>query len=33
MPRLSIFKPENGNDYRVLDRNIYEMFQDGGTDA
>ena len=33
MPRLSIFKPEKGNDYRFLDRNIFEMFQVGGTDA
>ena len=33
MPRLSIFKPEKGNDYKFLDRNIFEMFQVGGTDA
>lgn len=33
MPRLSLFKPEKGNDYAFLDRNISEMFQIGGTDA
>ena len=33
MPRLSIFKPEKGNDFQFLDRNISEMFQIGGTDA
>ena len=32
MPRLSIFKPEKGNDYKFFDRNIREMFQVGGTD-
>jgi len=32
MPRLSIFKPEKGNDYRFFDRNIKEMFTVGGTD-
>ena len=32
MPRLSIFKPEKGNDYKFFDRNIKEMFQVGGTD-
>ena len=32
MPRLSIYKPEKGNDYRFFDRNISEMFQVGGTD-
>ena len=32
MPRLSIFKPEKGNDYKFFDRNINEMFQVGGTD-
>jgi hypothetical protein len=26
MPRLSIFKPEKGNDYKFFDRNIKEMF-------
>jgi hypothetical protein len=32
MPRLSIFKPEKGNDYKFFDRTIKEMFQVGGTD-
>ena len=32
MPRLSVFKPEKGNDYRFFDRNIKEMFTVGGTD-
>ena len=32
MPRLSIFNPEKGNDYKFFDRNINEMFQVGGTD-
>ena len=33
MPRLSLFKPEKGNDFNFMDRNIAEMFQVGGTDA
>jgi len=33
MPRLSLYKPEKGNDYRFFDRNIWEMFQVGGTDV
>ena len=32
MPRLSIYKPEKGNDYRFFDRTINEMFQVGGVD-
>lgn len=32
MPRLSLYRPEKGKDYRFLDRNISEMFQVGGTD-
>ena len=32
MPRLSIFKPEKGADYKFFDRNIREMFTVGGTD-
>jgi len=32
MPRLSLYKPERGNDYKFIDRTIYEMFQVGGTD-
>lgn len=33
MPRLSLYKPEKGSDYKFLDRNISEMFQVGGTDV
>jgi len=33
MPRLSLYKPEKGNDYKFIDRQIYEMFQVGGTDV
>lgn len=32
MPRLSIYKPEKGPDFRFLDRVINEQFQIGGTD-
>lgn len=32
MPRLSLYKPERGNDYEFLDRQIEEMFVIGGTD-
>jgi len=33
MPRLSLYRPERGNDYKFLDKNIWEMFQVGGTDV
>jgi hypothetical protein len=33
MPRLSLYKPEKGNDYRFIDKNVWEMFQVGGTDV
>jgi hypothetical protein len=33
MPRLSLYRPERGNDYRFIDKNIWEMFQVGGTDV
>jgi hypothetical protein len=33
MPRLSIYKPEKGNDYRFFDRTMNEMFQVGGVDV
>ena len=33
MPRLSLYRPEKGNDFRFLDRNINEQFQIGGTDV
>jgi hypothetical protein len=32
MPRISLYKPERGNDYEFLDRQIEEMFVVGGTD-
>jgi len=32
MPRLSLYKPEKGNDYKFFDRTIKEMFTVGGTD-
>ena len=33
MPRLSLYKPEKGADFRFLDRIINEQFQVGGTDV
>lgn len=33
MPRISNYRPERGNDYKFLDRQISEMFQVGGTDV
>lgn len=32
MPRLSLYRPEKGNDFKFLDRIIEEQFQVGGTD-
>ena len=32
MPRLSLYKPERGNDYHFLDKQIQEMFTVGGTE-
>jgi len=32
MPRLSLYRPEKGNDFKFLDRDINEQFQNGGTD-
>lgn len=32
MPRLSLYRPEKGNDYKFLDRTISEMFQVGGAE-
>ena len=32
MPRLSLYKPERGQDYKFIDRQVSEMFQIGGTD-
>jgi hypothetical protein len=33
MPKLSLYRPEKGNDFRFLDRVINEQFQVGGTDC
>lgn len=33
MPRLSLYRPEKGNDFKFLDRVINEQFQVGGTDV
>lgn len=33
MPRLSMYRPEKGNDFKFLDRVINEQFQVGGTDC
>ena len=33
MPRLSLYKPERGLDYKFIDRQASEMFQAGGTDV
>ena len=33
MPRLSMYRPEKGNDFKFLDRVINEQFQVGGTDV
>jgi hypothetical protein len=32
IPRISLYKPERGNDYYFLDKQILEMFTIGGTD-
>lgn len=33
MPRLSLYRPEKGNDYKFFDRRISEMFTIGGVDV
>jgi hypothetical protein len=33
MPRLSLYRPEKTQDYKFIDRSIYEMFQVGGVDV
>jgi hypothetical protein len=33
MPRLSLYRPEKGNDYKFIDKSIWEMFQVGGVDV
>lgn len=32
MPRLSLYRPEKGNDFKFIDKTVWEMFQVGGTD-
>jgi hypothetical protein len=32
MPRLSLYRPEKGNDFKFIDRTVFEQFQVGGTD-
>ena len=32
MPRLSLYKPQKGNDYHFIDKQVLEMFTVGGTD-
>lgn len=33
MPRLSLYRPEKGNDFKFIDKTVWEMFQVGGTDV
>ena len=33
MPRLSLYRPQKGNDYKFIDKAVWEMFQVGGTDV
>ena len=33
MTRLSLYRPEKGNDFRFIDKSAWEMFQVGGTDV
>ena len=33
MPRLSLYRPEKGNDFKFIDRTVNERFQVGGTDC
>ena len=33
MPRLSLYRPEKGNDFKFIDRAIEQQFQVGGTDC
>jgi hypothetical protein len=33
MPRISLYRPEKGQDYKFIDRQIREMFTVGGTDV
>ncbi len=33
MPRLSLYNPKKGNNYKFIDKTIWQMFQVGGTDV
>lgn len=33
MPKLSLYRPDRGKDYKFIDRQISEMFRAGGTDV
>ena len=33
MPRLSLYRPNKGNDFKFIDKTAWEMFQVGGTDV
>jgi len=33
MPRISLFRPEKGQDYKFIDRQVSELFTVGGTDV
>lgn len=33
MPRLSLYRPQKGNDYKFIDKAAWEMFQVGGVDV
>lgn len=33
MPRLSLYRPEKGKDYKFIDKTAWEMFQVGGVDV
>ena len=33
MPRLSLYRPQKGNDYKFINNTVWEMFQVGGTDV
>jgi len=33
MPRLSLYRPQKGNDFKFIDKTVWEMFQVGGTDV
>ena len=33
MPRLSLYRPQKGNDFKFIDKTVWEMFQVGGVDV